>query len=81
MLALFKGKKPKRGTGEKESVTEIQPKFSIHPFIHPLIHSVPASVYLDCWVSGLVKLLPEDTDEPERLELLDAAIPTGPDPM
>lgn len=29
------------------------------------------------FVSGLCELLPEDKDEPERLELLDAAIPAS----
>lgn len=38
---------------------------------------------MSTWIVGFrsrCELLPEDTDEPERLELLDAAIPTGPDP-
>lgn len=29
------------------------------------------------FASGLCELLPEDKDEPERLELLDAAIPAS----
>lgn len=41
-----------RKNGEKESVTEIQPKFSTHQFIHPSIHSFIQCQPVSTWILG-----------------------------